>query len=142
VRVFGIAEADGIALAHHLGRALQLTNILRDLDEDAGVGRLYLPVEALRAAGIAATEPFAVINHPHIEQVCLVLAARAEAHFAGAWAIFARTPRKAKRTPRIMGEAYRYILDRLYARGWKPPREPLKLGKLKLAGIVVRCFLA
>ena len=57
VRVFGMEEAAGIALAHHLGRALQLTNILRDLDEDAAFGRLYLPAEALRAAGIASTEP-------------------------------------------------------------------------------------
>src|SRR4029079_18771521 len=43
VRVFGVAEDDGKLLAHHLGRALQLTNILRDLDEDASIGRLYLP---------------------------------------------------------------------------------------------------
>ena len=57
VRVFGIAGDAGLALAHHLGRALQLTNILRDLDEDAGVGRLYLPSEALREAGISATDP-------------------------------------------------------------------------------------
>ncbi len=52
VRVFGMARAPGIALAHHLGRALQLTNILRDIDEDAGLGRLYLPREELQAAGI------------------------------------------------------------------------------------------
>ena len=45
-------DAPGVALAHHLGRALQLTNILRDIDEDAGIGRLYLPREALAAAGI------------------------------------------------------------------------------------------
>src|SRR5215471_1001046 len=43
VRVFGMDEHDGVALAHHLGRALQLTNVLRDLDEDASLGRLYLP---------------------------------------------------------------------------------------------------
>jgi phytoene synthase len=43
VRVFGMEEDAGLALAHHLGRALQLTNILRDLDEDATIGRLYLP---------------------------------------------------------------------------------------------------
>jgi phytoene synthase len=47
VRIFGLAEEPGEALAHHLGRALQLTNILRDLDEDAAIGRLYLPCEAL-----------------------------------------------------------------------------------------------
>ena len=45
VRVFGMPREDGILLAHHLGRALQLTNILRDIDEDAGIGRLYLPRE-------------------------------------------------------------------------------------------------
>jgi len=43
VKVFGMDEAPGLELAHHLGRALQLTNILRDLDEDASIGRLYLP---------------------------------------------------------------------------------------------------
>ena len=55
VRVFGMGEADGIALSHHLGRALQLTNILRDLDEDAEIDRLYLPLEALHHAGITAS---------------------------------------------------------------------------------------
>src|SRR5258708_30822529 len=47
VRVFGLPDADGILLAHHLGRALQLTNILRDVDEDADIGRLDLPLEGL-----------------------------------------------------------------------------------------------
>ena len=47
VRVFGMEREAGLALAHHLGRALQMTNILRDLDEDAAIGRLYLPREAL-----------------------------------------------------------------------------------------------
>ena len=57
VRVFGLPEEDGIELAHHLGRALQLTNILRDIDEDAGLGRLYLPREALLHAGITSNDP-------------------------------------------------------------------------------------
>ena len=51
VKVFGMEDEDGFKLAHHLGRALQLTNILRDLDEDAAIGRLYLPREELDAAG-------------------------------------------------------------------------------------------
>src|ERR1700749_4880659 len=98
-----MGKADGIALAHHLGRALQLTNILRDLDEDASVDRLYLPTEALRNAGIAATDPFPVINDPNIEQVCRAVAVRAETHFKAAYEIIARTPSKVARTPRIMG---------------------------------------
>ncbi len=64
VRVFGVAEAPGQDLAHHLGRALQLTNILRDIDEDAGIGRLYLPREALLAAGITSTDPAIVVADP------------------------------------------------------------------------------
>ena len=51
--MFGLPEQDGILLAHHLGRALQLTNILRDIDEDAAIGRLYLPREGLLHAGIS-----------------------------------------------------------------------------------------
>src|SRR5215831_9146883 len=80
VRVFGMDERDGIALAHHLGRALQLTNILRDLDEDAAFGRLYLPADALRAAGISTTEPAAVLASPGLAQVCASLVARARRH--------------------------------------------------------------
>ncbi|MGH6842534.1 MAG: squalene/phytoene synthase family protein, partial [Methylocella sp.] len=56
-RVFGMPEMEGRHLAHHLGSALQLTNILRDLDEDAARGRLYLAREDLRAAGIIEAEP-------------------------------------------------------------------------------------
>src|SRR5579885_214253 len=41
-RAFGMPAREGDALAHQLGRAFQLTNILRDLDEDAAMGRLYL----------------------------------------------------------------------------------------------------
>src|SRR5207247_6419872 len=84
VRVFGMEQQDGIALAHHLGRALQLTNILRDLDEDAAFGRLYLPAEALRAAGIAATDPATVLASPALATVCAQMVARARQHFAQA----------------------------------------------------------
>ena len=57
IKVFDMDEGPGFALAHHLGRALQLTNILRDIDEDAAVGRLYLPHESLIEAGIESRDP-------------------------------------------------------------------------------------
>src|SRR5213075_842143 len=75
VRVFGLGEADGILLAYHLGRALQLTNILRDLDEDAAIGRLYLPREALVEAGITSTDPVKVISDPAVPKACASLVA-------------------------------------------------------------------
>src|SRR5947208_11937597 len=66
VRIFGMEEKAGIALAYHLGRALQLTNILRDIDEDAAIGRLYLPREALQQVGILTPEPAAALAHPRL----------------------------------------------------------------------------
>jgi phytoene synthase len=138
VRVFGMEDRDGVALAHHLGRALQLTNILRDLDEDAAFGRLYLPSEALRDAGIAATDPGTVLASPALGKVCARLVERARAHFAQAGEIMARSPRRTVRAPRIMGEAYRLILDSLVDRGWSPPRRSIHLPRARLLWIIMR----
>jgi presqualene diphosphate synthase len=138
VRVFGMAREAGLALAHHLGRALQLTNILRDLDEDAAMGRLYLPREALRDAGIISTDPGTVLSHPLLDAACSVIVALAKAEFAAANAIMARTPRRIARAPRIMAQAYRLILDRLIARGFTPPRAPVRLPRAKILLIVLR----
>ncbi|HXO68717.1 MAG TPA: presqualene diphosphate synthase HpnD, partial [Bradyrhizobium sp.] len=92
VRVFGMGEEDGIALAYHLGRALQLTNILRDIDEDAGLGRLYLPRESLYLAGITGDDPQKVIADKALPKVCAPLAQRAATHFAKADEIMNRNP--------------------------------------------------
>ncbi len=138
VRVFGMDDRDGIALAHHLGRALQLTNILRDLDEDAAFGRLYLPAEALRAAGIVAADPATVLTSPALGEACARVIERARVHFAQAEEVMARSPRRAVRAPRIMAEAYRLILDTLVARGWSPPRHPIRLPRARLLWIIMR----
>ena len=81
VRVFGMPREDGMLLAHHLGRALQLTNILRDIDEDAGLGRLYLPREALLHAGITSNDPAQVAADRALPKVCAPLVERAKTHF-------------------------------------------------------------
>jgi squalene synthase HpnD/squalene synthase HpnC len=137
VRVFKMEDAQGLALAHHLGRALQLTNILRDIDEDAAVGRLYLPQEALRAAGITSSEPLEAIADPAIDQACAPVAARARRHFDESEAIIARSPRRVVRTARIMGAACRSILKHLVARGWLPPRAPIKRRRAQLIWIAL-----
>jgi phytoene synthase len=138
VRVFGMPEEDGILLAHHLGRALQLTNILRDIDEDAGIGRLYLPREALLHAGITGDEPEKVINDRAVAKVCNALAARAKAHFEKSDEIMKRNRRRTVRAPRIMSKYYHAVLDLLLARGFAPPREPVRVSKLTKLGIILR----
>ena len=138
VRVFGMEEKAGIALAHHLGRALQLTNILRDIDEDAAIGRLYLPREALQQAGITSTDPQSVVAHPNIGLACAQVAARAAAHFAEADRIMDRCARRTVRAPRIMRVAYGAIYKALLKRGWAAPRQPVKISKPRLVLTILR----
>ena len=138
VRVFGLPEADGILLAHHLGRALQLTNILRDVDEDAGLGRLYLPRESLLLAGITSDDPVRVIADRALPKVCLPLAERAKLHFKKADEIMDRNKRRAVRAPRIMSKYYRAILDLLLARGFASPRTPVRVTKMARIAILLR----
>jgi presqualene diphosphate synthase len=138
VKVFGLPREDGILLAHHLGRALQLTNILRDIDEDAGIGRLYLPKEGLAQAGISSTDPLVVAADPAVPKVCAPLVDRARNHFAEADQIMARNSRRAVRAPRIMSKYYGSILALLVARGFANPRTPVRLNKAARIAILLR----
>ncbi len=138
VRVFGMEEKPGIILAYHLGRALQLTNILRDIDEDAAIGRLYLPREALQQAGILSNDPAYVMAHANLGRPASRWSARARAHFAEAERVMAKCARRTVRAPRIMGVAYKAILTRLVKRGWAAPRAPVKVSKPRLILAILR----
>ena len=138
VKVFGLPDDDGILLAHHLGRALQLTNILRDIDEDAGIGRLYLPREGLFHAGITSSDPNVVIEEPALPKICAPLVAQARMHFQKSDEIMARNKRRNVRAPRIMSKYYRAILELLVARGFALPRDPVRLGKVSKMAILLQ----
>ncbi|HEX7759235.1 MAG TPA: presqualene diphosphate synthase HpnD [Caulobacteraceae bacterium] len=138
VCIFGMDEQPGRNLAHHLGRGLQLTNILRDLDEDAGMGRLYMPAEALAAAAIETTEPMAVVNHPNIDKACRWVAAKAHEHYRAADAIMHARPTGKLRTPRLMSAVYGQILGKMESLGWNPPRTRAKVGKVQLIWTLLR----
>jgi len=138
VRIFGMRAEAGEALAHHLGRALQLTNILRDIDEDAAIGRLYLPREALTAVGISPAEPLAVAADARLPHACGEVVACARAHFNHSRNVMAKEPRWAVRAPRLMAAAYESILDSMVARGFAPPRERVGAGRLRVLGALLR----
>jgi len=138
VRIFGMPEAPGITLAHHLGRALQLTNILRDLDEDAAMGRLYLPLEALIAAGIDSREPLAVIGDPRIDAACRWVSTKAHEQYERADEVLRSRPAGRIRSPRLMREVYAAILRETEAVGWAPPRTRVSLPRTRLLWIVLR----
>ncbi len=137
-RVFGLPEKEGIALAYHLGRALQLTNILRDIDEDAGLGRLYLPSENFLAAGVFDPTPQKVADLDNLDAVCRPLLLQAKAHFDAANAIMASQPREKIRAPKIMSLAYGAIWRKLDARGFRKPRGRIGTPKIALIGAILR----
>jgi len=140
-RVFGMEEEPGLELARELGRALQLTNILRDLDEDAGMGRLYLPGELLKRVGITTTDPDAAIADVRVDGACRALAERALGHFAAANRLMRSKPRGRLLAPRVMEAVYRTILREMLVQGWAPPRRRVRIGKRRLLWILVRCIL-
>ena len=138
VHVFGDPSPAAHSVADHLGRALQLTNILRDLDEDARRGRLYLPREILERHGIAGSDPLKVLRHPALPAACRELAQVALAHFDEAAQAMARCSRWAMRPAAVMGAFYRAMLDALLNEGWRDPGRRVSLSKLHKLQLVLR----
>lgn len=127
---FGAAGEPARRFALALGEALQLTNILRDVAEDAARGRLYLPIDLLARHGIDAGEGIpAVLAHPALDAACREIAARARARFAEADRHLADSDRRALRPALLMLGIYEDLLDRLEARGWRGDEPPLSVGK-------------
>jgi phytoene synthase len=138
VHVFGDPGPDAHAVANSLGRALQLTNILRDLDEDARRSRLYLPREILDRHGIRGDDPLAVLRHPALPAACRDLAAIAEGHFADAARAMACCSRRAMRPAATMAAFYRAMLDALLRSGWRDPGQRVGLSKAQKLWLVAR----
>ncbi len=141
IKVFG----DDSEAARHgaiaLGHAMQLTNILRDVAEDAARGRLYLPRELLADYGIEATDPAAVIGNPAVAAVCGDLAEVAQDRFAEAARAFARCDRKALRPAFAMMDVYRLLLARMQARGWTRLDSRPRIGPLARLWIALKHML-
>jgi phytoene synthase len=138
VRAFGAIEPAADRVAASLGRALQLTNILRDISEDADRGRVYLPRELLAAHGIPEAPLGTVLGHPAMAEVCDTLADTAQRHFDDAWAAMQLCPRRTMRPAAIMGAMYHEILRRLRKRGWDVAAAKPRIPTLVKLGIVLR----
>jgi len=138
VRIFGEASQAGERVAAELGRALQLTYILRDLAEDARLHRLYLPRELLHEHGIFATMPSWVLAQPALPSVCHDLALIAERHYAAAAEAIAACPRWTMRPAAAMLAINRAFLHELLARGWRRLDEPVQIPAWRKLAVVMR----
>jgi presqualene diphosphate synthase len=138
VHIFGDPSNSAHAVADSLGRALQLTNILRDLAEDAARRRLYLPREILDRHGISVTEPMAVLRHPALPAACRDVAATAEGHFRKATSEMERCSRRAMRPAAVMAAIYRATLSALLRSEWRDLTERVSVSKSLKFWLVLR----
>lgn len=137
VRAFGDSSPAADRVAHALGRALQLTNILRDIKEDADRGRVYLPLEYLAEAGVPPS-PEGVLTSPALPLACARLAGMAHRHFRTAHAAMDECDRKAMKPARLMGATYAAILTRLEQSGWRDLSARVSLTKWQKIWLLLR----
>ena len=138
VQVFGLGEEMGKKLAFAQGQALQLTNILRDIADDARQGRLYIPRDLLDFYNIAAGDLSSVLRHPAFPKACETLAGVAEQNFEKADAVIAECDHVKIRPAIVMMETYRRIFAKLKRRGWEHLDLPVSLSKSGKLWIALR----
>jgi squalene synthase HpnD len=141
VRTFGDNSEEADKVAWSLGRALQLTNILRDLKEDADRGRLYLPAEYLDQERVPH-DPAAALASAGLPAVCARLAVDARRHFQNARAHMANCDPAAMKPARLMGETYAAILACLENSGWRDPSVRVGLPLWRKLWLLVRYGLS
>ena len=115
IEIFGYSSPRAREYAIDLGIALQLTNILRDVSEDARRGRIYLPADELRAYGVSDEELTAGVRSQAFVRLMRMNAARARAHYLRARAAIGATERRRLVIAEIMGDIYYALLCRLEA---------------------------
>ncbi|WP_297491374.1 presqualene diphosphate synthase HpnD [Acidocella sp.] len=140
VRVFGDSSENAEEVAHALGRGLQLTNILRDVGEDAANGRLYLPRELLLAQNVPL-DPKAALASPALPSVCQQVCEMAEQNFARARAAMARCDAKAMRPARLMEASYHPLLGILRDRGFNYGQKRITLPKWRKLILAARLLV-
>lgn len=138
-QIFGIEQESGDRVAFALGQALQLTNILRDVHEDAQRNRLYLPEDLLAKYGIRVQQDArTVLEHPNLPDVCRFLAKTAQQRFGEAESILETCDPVQMRPAIMMMEAYRRIYHRLLRNDWQQFDPPVSLSKFEKLWVVFR----
>ena len=131
VHAFGVPRHPGPRIAEVLGNALQLTNILRDLKEDAALQRLYVPQEMLARHGVADGSPGEVFVQPGFAGVCAELAGLARGYYAEADRLLTELGWRKMRPAVLMMAVYRETLERLEKRGWKRIGGSIRLSRTR-----------
>ena len=142
VRVRGARDPQALAYAEELGIAVQLTNVLRDVGEDAASGRIYLPREELARMGVAPESLAEGVLTEPIRLLCAQTAERARIHYERAAELLPDAERRLLRPAQAMGSIYRALLDALHVQGFRPCLGPaLRLSRARRLAIAACAWL-
>jgi phytoene synthase len=111
--IFGVTNKGTLDYAEKLGLAFQLTNIIRDVGEDARKGRIYLPINELRQFGVTAADLLNARHSDKFENLMRFQVARAQKAYDEAFALLPQEDRRAQRPGLMMAAIYRAVLDEI-----------------------------
>jgi phytoene synthase len=141
IRIFGFRNPQCNDYAVHLGKALQLTNILRDVKNDADRGRIYLPQEELERGGVSEAEILAGTYSARYAGAAEGLAARAREHYQAAQRLLPAEDRRSMVAAELMGSVYWRLLRKLEAARFDVfGPSPVRLGSLHKVTLVLRAW--
>ena len=130
-RIFAPCSDATIAYAHRLGLALQLTNIIRDVGEDAQRGRIYLPTDELRQHGVPAADLLEARYSDNFTALMRQQAARAHEQYDAALALLPAAERRAQKPGLMMASIYRALLREIEAGGFQVLHQRMTLPPLR-----------
>ncbi len=117
--IFGATRASTLAYAEQLGLAFQLTNIIRDVGEDARRGRVYLPIDELRRFEVPVHEILAARSSERFVALMRFQAERAREYYRHAFALLEAPERRAQRPGLVMAAIYARLLDEIERDGFR-----------------------
>ena len=127
VEIFGYTDRQTLKYAHDLGIALQLTNIIRDVGEDARRNRIYLPLDELQQFGVTSEDILHARETEGFQKLMAFQIERARHYYQQALDHLPAVDRKAQRTGLIMAAIYRATLDEVVASGCHVLKERVSL---------------
>jgi len=138
--IFGCSHRDTLKFAENLGTAMQLTNIIRDVREDAFLGRVYLPEDDLQQFNVKVTDLHLVKTTEAVKSLLAFEVERAQEYYAKAFSLLPEQDRYNQLSSLIMAEIYMKLLDEIRNDGYQVMEHRIKLTPLRKLWIAWKTF--
>ena len=141
VRILGFEDPRSLEFAETLGIAVQLTNVLRDVGDDASTGRIYLPKDELERFGVSTESILAGERSDELQLLLSFYAKRAASYYEQAEQLLPDEDRRSLRPATAMGRIYRALLDELIERKFPCFEQPVRLSKSRRIAIAAKVWM-